>query len=250
MFAHICDLRAHTHMPQHRLPLPVADLAPRPALPLPEQGTGRVAAGRFGGRDAKMARIREQEAKMAAEAAAKLGVPSAATTSAAAGAATAGTTGRKGSDASDTTSEARVASSKKRGAGSAAAGDASEGAAASSGKSGKSSKKEGKKSKRRKEEAAAAAGEGAGEPAAASQQQQQQQDGEAAEGQPPKKQRIVIEPAVAQSGPVYPFVPTPATGEREAQLALADCVLRGLAPAGHVAGWGRGCLAGWYGGHG
>ncbi|PRW56427.1 G patch domain-containing 4 [Chlorella sorokiniana] len=168
------------------------------------KGTGRVAAGRFGGRDAKMARIREQEAKMAAEAAAKLGVPSAGTTSVAAG-----TTGRKGSDASDTTSEARVPSSKKRGTGSAAAGDASEGAAASSVKSGKSSKKEGKKSKRRKEEAAAAAGEGAGEPTAASQQQQQ---GEATEGQPPKKQRIVIEPAVAQSGPVHAFVPTPATG--------------------------------------
>jgi len=34
----------------------------------------RLAAGRFGGRDAKMERIRAQEAKMAAEAAAKLGV--------------------------------------------------------------------------------------------------------------------------------------------------------------------------------
>lgn len=168
---------------------------------------------------------------MAAEAAAKLGVPSAATTSVAAGTTAAGTTGRKGSDASDTTSEARVPSSKKRGAGSAAAaGEASEGVAASSGKSGKSSNKESKKSKRRKD--AAAAGEGAGEPAAAAEQQQQ---GEAAaEGQPAKKQRIVIEPAVAQSGPVYPFVPTPATGENGGQLLLWVW-LRHLLPAGPAA---------------
>lgn len=207
-------LVAQVVMPRlHRKPDSCLTLAAR-AAPEHSQGTGRVAAGRFGGRDAKMARIREQEAKMAAEAAAKLGVPSAATTSVAAGTTAAGTTGRKGSDASDTTSEARVPSSKRRGAGSAAAGDASEGAAAGSGKSGKSSKKE---SKRRKK--AEAAGEGAGEPAAAADAQQQQQGEAQAEGQPAKKQRIVIEPAVAQSGPVYPFVPTPATGEMACLLA-------------------------------
>ena len=174
------------------------------------QGAGRVAAGRFGGRDAKMARIREQEARMAAEAAAKLGVPSAATASAAAG-----TSGCKGSDVSDTTSEARVPSSKKRGAGSAAAEEASQGAAASSGKSGRSGKKDGKRSKRRKEGAAEGeAGEegaaGAGGAAGAAGQPEQQQEAGAA---PAKKQRIVIEPVVPQSGPVYAFVPTPATGE-------------------------------------
>ena len=38
------------------------------------KGGGRLAAGRFGGRAAKMARIREQEAKMAAASAAKLGI--------------------------------------------------------------------------------------------------------------------------------------------------------------------------------
>ena len=45
---------------------------------LTSQGS-RLAAGRFGGRDAKMERIRAQETKMAAEAAAKLGVPSSGT---------------------------------------------------------------------------------------------------------------------------------------------------------------------------
>lgn len=59
---------------------------------------GRLAAGRFGGRDAKMARIREQEARLAAEYAAKLGVPSVATT----------VTAARGSDASDTTSEVQL----------------------------------------------------------------------------------------------------------------------------------------------
>ncbi|KAL4422211.1 hypothetical protein ABPG77_009686 [Micractinium sp. CCAP 211/92] len=134
---------------------------------------GRLAAGRFGGRDAKMARIRQQEAKLAAEYATKLGVPSAATTG------TAGTAGR-GSDQSDTTSEVHL--------------------------SGGGSKK------RRKggEGGAAAAGSGdAGE-------------------EPAKKQRIVIEPKIAQVAPVYEFKPTPATGWwGEKRFCSAGC-LEGL----------------------
>jgi hypothetical protein len=45
----------------------------------------RIAAGRFGGRDAKMERIRAQEAKMAAGAAERLGAPSTSTTATTAG---------------------------------------------------------------------------------------------------------------------------------------------------------------------
>lgn len=126
---------------------------------------GRLAAGRFGGRDAKMARIRQQEAKLAAEYAAKLGVPSAATTG------TVGTAAR-GSDRSDTTSEVQL--------------------------SGGGSKK------RRK------GGEG----------------GEPAQPQPAKKLRIVIEPKIAQVGPVYEFKPTPATGEGWVQLAATRTCLQ------------------------
>ena len=50
--AECSHMYAYTRMPQRWRSLLVADLAPRPALPRPEQGTGRVAAGRFGGRDA------------------------------------------------------------------------------------------------------------------------------------------------------------------------------------------------------
>ncbi|KAG7672834.1 hypothetical protein Ndes2526B_g08310 [Nannochloris sp. 'desiccata'] len=66
----------------------------------------RLAAGRFGGRDAKMERIRTQEAKMAAEAAAKLGVLSTVTTTV--------TKDERGtvSNRSDTTSEAAATLSK------------------------------------------------------------------------------------------------------------------------------------------
>ena len=69
---------------------------------------GRVTAGRFGGRDAKMARIRAQEAAMAGAASEKLGVPS--------GAARAAGAAGGGSDLSDTTSEVQLSggSGKKR----------------------------------------------------------------------------------------------------------------------------------------
>lgn len=127
---------------------------------------GRLAAGRFGGRDAKMARIRQQEAKLAAEYAAKLGVPSAATTG------TAGTAGR-GSDQSDTTSEVHL--------------------------SGGGSKK------RRKGGEGGAGAPGSGD----------------AGKEPAKKQRIVIEPKIAQVAPVYEFKPTPATGKGSALLLAA-----------------------------
>ncbi|KAL4443491.1 hypothetical protein ABPG75_011228 [Micractinium tetrahymenae] len=147
---------------------------------------GRLAAGRFGGRDAKMARIREQEAKLAAEYAAKLGVPSVAT---AGTAGTAGTTGR-GSDMSDTTSEVQL-----------------------SGGGGKKRRKGGEGG------GAAAAGTGPG-------QQPGQQPGEGQ--QPAKKQRIVIEPKIAQVAPVHEFKPTPATGWwGEKRFCSAGC-LEGL----------------------
>lgn len=160
---------------------------------------GRVAAGRFGGRDAKMARIRQQEAAMAAEAAAKLGVPSAAPSGPSGAAATTGTTATGGagagaSDRSETTSEAKVGGSSKRG---------------------KKDKKKKQKEKGGGEGAASEASSGGkkrgaarGAAGGADQQPQQQEAG----GQPPKRQRIVIEPKVAQVGPVYQFVPTPATG--------------------------------------
>ncbi len=147
---------------------------------------GRLAAGRFGGRDAKMARIRQQEAKLAAEYAAKLGVPSAAMTG------TAGTAGR-GSDQSDTTSEVQP--------------------------SGGGSKK------RRK------GGEG-GDAAPGS--------GDAGE-EPAKKQRIVIEPKIAQVAPIYEFKPTPATGEGGAQLLAAASACSGMLC---TSGWQPGRHAG------
>ena len=176
------------------------------------RGGSRVAAGRFGGRDAKMARIRQQEAAMAAAAEAKLGmsVPSGvaaanagrgttvATTGGDAVAAGAGGTAQGGSQRSDTTSEVKLSGSrgkKKRKAGSE--GEPSAGSAKQAGK------KKARKAAAAADEAAAAQ-QGAQQGAQQQQQQQQQQQ--------PKKLRIVIEPVVAHVGPAWNFVPTPATG--------------------------------------
>jgi hypothetical protein len=155
----------------------------------------RVAAGRFGGRDAKMERIRAQEAKMAAEAAAKLGVPST-------GTAPGGQKGN-GSDRSDATSEAagtlKADKSKKK----------------TKKEKKKQSKKSSKKSKSEKSESS-------------------DDDSDAAEPEvapavpPVKKQRIVIEPQglYTTDGPsLWNFVPTPIAGWWGASMfASAGCL--------------------------
>ena len=141
---------------------------------------GRVAAGRFGGRDAKMERIRAQEARQAAEAAAKLGLAAPPPPAAAPAAVPA-------SDDSETTSEAQVAASGGSGSGS-------------------------KKGKRKRSEDSGKAGKarkkrpGAGKTAAAP-------DGDAGTlEQPPPPKRIVIEPKGLTAAPAFAFEPTPAAG--------------------------------------
>lgn len=167
---------------------------------------GRVAAGRFGGRDAKMARIRQQEAAMADAAAAKLGMSSAPSAVATTGTtATGGAGGAGASDRSETTSEAKVSSKRrKKDKKAKSGGDEGEGGTeASSG------------GKKRKAKRGAAGG--------ADQQPQQQREGGDGqlEGEQPKKQRIVIEPKIAHVGPVFQFVPTPATGALHGPYARA-----------------------------
>ncbi|GAB4815210.1 hypothetical protein N2152v2_002256 [Parachlorella kessleri] len=179
--------------------------------------------GRFGGREAKMARIREQEAKLAAEYAARLGVSAAtatATTVTTTAAAAAGA-----SDRSETTSEIRLPSGSTAAAAGAEAGAPSE-------SNGKKVKKVGKKKVKEAEAAAGEAGADSGssrkkqrkgdqkdsttaaEDAAASQGsgEQQQVQQQAQQRQMPQ-QRVVIEPAIESSAPMAEFKPTPREGK-------------------------------------
>lgn len=154
---------------------------------------GRVAAGRFGGRDAKLERIRAHEARDAAEAGAKLGMPPPA---AAPAAAAAGGSGR-----SDTTA---TGSAARRAEGAAVGSAGSPEALAGKTNKGKLNKKE-KKALAAKEVAAPAD-----------------------LAPPAKKARIVIEPTKTACVIAADFVPTPATGWWGARrFASAGC-LEGL----------------------
>lgn len=181
---------------------------------------GRLAAGRFGGRDGKMERIRAQEAKMAAEAAAKLGVSSmSGKPSSARGAGT--------SYRSDTTSDAALpmpkkeaksedSSKKRKRKDKERSEDADEEV---SGKSKRKEKKERSKSKTKSAEAGALA--------ASDENEEENATGPEGEAQQPsgKRARIVIEPRGYDSVPKWDFKPTPRAGWWGASMFIsAGCL--------------------------
>jgi len=162
---------------------------------------GRGPAGRFGGRDGKMARIRAQEEQQAAEARSKLGLMPAASGG-----------GAQSEGAQRPSAGAAARSKKRKGdqSSKAAADGADTDAAGAAATDADSSKQRSKKSKRAEKEALkpAAAGVGAAGAAAA---QRQSSDSEQQQ-QKPKPKIIIVTLKGQEARAAEPFTPTPISG--------------------------------------